>query len=217
MASNRSGNFSRNKPVVTVWFKLAYTLFVCVLIPVYWATFGPTNFLWVSDIGLFVTLLALWSESRLLASMMALGVLLTELAWNIDFAVRLFFGSDALAIPGTSYMFNTEIPILVRSLSAFHIALPVILIWLVYRLGYERRALLYQTLVAWAVLPATYLLTDPVANINWVYGFGSEPQTWMPGPLFVALLMVIVPVVLYLPTHVLLSKLFDKGTLKQIP
>lgn len=196
------------KPAFSLLIKVAYSLFVCVLVPAYWVEYGPANFLWGSDIALFVTLLALWSESRLLASMMALGVLLTELAWNIDFVIRLMFGTSALPIPGTSYMFNAEISLFVRGLSFFHMLLPVILVWLMYRLGYQRQALLYQTLLAWLILPITYVVTDPFANINWVHGFGPEPQTWMPGPLFVALLMVVVPLCLYLPTHILLSKMF---------
>ena len=187
---------------------MTYTLFVCVLVPLYWVEYGPENFLWGSDIALFVTLLALWTENRLLAGMMAVAVLLPELAWSIDFVFRLIFGPEAAPTLGTQYMFNSEIPLLVRGLSLFHIVLPLLLVWLVYRLGYQRQALLYQTLLAWIGLPITYVVTDPSANINWVYGFGHEPQTWMPGPLFLVLLMVFVPSGIYLPTHLLLSKLF---------
>ena len=97
----------------------------------YWDFYGPANFLWGSDIALFGTLLALWTESRLLASMMALGVLLPEVAWNVDFAVRSILGPDAIAVSGTRYMFDPEIPLFVRGLSSFHVALPVILVWLV--------------------------------------------------------------------------------------
>jgi len=90
----------------------------------------------------------------------------------------------------------------------FHIFLPAVLLWLLYRLGYQRKAVLYQTILAWFILPLSYALSDPLANINWVYGFGDEPQSWLPGPLYVALLMVLFPLGLYLPTHLLLSKLF---------
>lgn len=192
----------------SLWFRIPYTLFVCVLVPIYWAEYGPVNFLWGSDIALFVTVVALWTESRMLASMMAVGVLLPELLWNIDFALRLLFGPDAIPLRGTRYMFSLEIPLLVRAFSSFHIFLPVVLIWLLYRLGYQRKALLYQTLLAWLILPISYALSDPSANINWVYGFGDEPQTFLPGPMYVALLMVLFPLGLYLPTHLLLSKLF---------
>jgi len=70
--------------------KLGYTLFLLVLVPVYWAHYGPKNFLWFSDIALLTTGATLWLESPLLASMMTLAVLLPELAWNLDFFGRLF-------------------------------------------------------------------------------------------------------------------------------
>lgn len=194
---------------IPLWVKILYTLFVSVLIPVYWVEYGPANFLWGSDIALIVTVITLWTGSRLLASMMALAVLITELGWNIDFICRLVVGPEAICLHGTEYMFDEKVPLFVRGLSMFHTVLPVLLIWLVYRLGYHPRALYYQTLLTWVILPATYVLTDPSANINWVHGFGHEPQTWIPGPLYVGVLMVLIPLVLYLPTHLLLSRLFD--------
>ena len=62
--------------------------------------------------------------------------------------------------------------------------------------------------LAWVVLPTSYLLTDPSANINWVRGLGREPQAWMPAPVFLILLMIAFPLVVYLPTHLLLKRLF---------
>ena len=66
--------------MISGWIKLPYTLFVCVLVPVYWVERGPANFLWISDIALLVSVPALWMENRFLTSMMAVGVLLPELA-----------------------------------------------------------------------------------------------------------------------------------------
>src|SRR5205823_6373509 len=65
---------------------------VAAILPVYLVHYGPTNFLWFSDIALVVTGIALWYESRLLASMMAVGVLLPELLWNVSFFSRLLAG-----------------------------------------------------------------------------------------------------------------------------
>lgn len=194
--------------MVPLWLKVIYCLYVAILVPLYWIEYGPQNFLWGSDIALFATLLAVCIEHRLLASMMAVAVLVPELLWTVDFFGRLFGGQEALPGSGTRYMFNPEISLLVRGLSLFHLILPLLLIWLVRRFGYHRRALLYQTLLAWLVLPVTYLVTEPSANINWVHGLGREPQTWMPGPLYLLLLMIVIPVFVYLPTHYLLGKLF---------
>lgn len=63
---------------ISLWIKILYTLFVCLLTPVYWVEYGPANFLWFSDIALLVTVTALWLENRLLASMMTVAALLLE-------------------------------------------------------------------------------------------------------------------------------------------
>ena len=91
--------------MISGWIKLPYTLFVCVLVPVYWVERGPANFLWISDIALLVSVPALWMENRFLTSMMAVGVLLPELAWNLDFFLRLITGYDVIGLNGTSRSF----------------------------------------------------------------------------------------------------------------
>ena len=53
--------------------KLAFTGFTAVLVPFYWITYGPTNFLYYCDIALFFTLAAVWTEIPLLAGMPAVG------------------------------------------------------------------------------------------------------------------------------------------------
>lgn len=106
-------------------------------------------------------------------------------------------------------MFNPRISLFIRALSLFHIVLPVLLLWMVYRLGYDPRAFILQTLLAWIVLPVSYLLTEPLENVNWVYGFRNKRQKVMPAPLYVGLLMALFPVVIYFPTHVLLKSLFS--------
>ncbi len=117
--------------------KVGYTLFLLVLVPVYWAHYGPKNFLWFSDIALLTTGATLWLESPLLASMMMLAVLLPELAWNLDFFGRLLTGHGMFGM--SAYMFDARTPRYLRALSLFHVPLPVGLVWLVTRLGYDRR------------------------------------------------------------------------------
>ena len=200
----------QNANVIPLWLKAVYTLFVVILIPAYWNHYGPANFLWGSDIALFLTLLGLWLESSLLVSMMALAVLIPELLWILDFAVRLAAGPDVVDFRGTSYMFNPTNPLYVRSLSLFHVAMPVLLLWSLHRIGYHRRALVGQTLLCWVIFPLSYVVSDTAANINWVFGFGSEPQRWLPGPVYVLLLMVLWPLAVFLPTHLLLSRLYAR-------
>jgi hypothetical protein len=192
---------------IPLWLKLAYTLFICVLVPIYWIQYGPGNFLWFSDIALFVTAAALWLESSFLASMMALSVLVLESVWIVDFLIGVFAGSSVIGL--SAYMFDAKISVPIRALSLFHIFLPVTLIWLLYRFGYDTRALIAQTVLAWIVLPASYFLTKPAANVNWVYGLGGGPQKWLRAPLYLVLLMLAFLIVLYVPTHFLLKKLFN--------
>lgn len=186
------------------WIKILYSLFLCVLVPVYWHHYGPRNFLWASDIALFLVFAALLLEKPLPNSMMAISVLPFEIAWVIDF----FTGARLIGM--AEYMFEPERPLYLRGLSLFHLALPLIIIFLLRRLGYDRRALAAQTLLIWIVLPVTYLLTDPGHNVNLVFGFDSEPQTVMHPLLWLGLVMTLPPIVLCWPAHLLLQRLFGQ-------
>ena len=194
--------------MIPIWLKIAYTLFVCLLVPIYWRQYGLVNFLWFSDIALLATAPALWLESPLLISMMALAILLPELAWNLDFFVRLTSGVSLIGL--TDYMFDASIPLFIRCLSLFHVWLPLLLIWMLHRLGYDGRALLWQTVLAAVVLPLSYLFSNPRENVNWVYGLGAKPQTKVPAPLFVILALLMFFLAVYLPTHFLLDGIFGE-------
>jgi hypothetical protein len=78
---------------------------------------------------------------------------------------------------------------------------------MVYRLRYNELALVAQTLLAWVVLLMSYWLVEPSENVNWVRGL-DKPQTWMPAPIYLLLLMIFLPLFIYLPTHLLLKELF---------
>jgi hypothetical protein len=194
--------------------KLAYTGFVAVLVPHYWQAYGPTNFLYFCDIALLLTCLAMWAESALLASACAVGILLPQLLWIVD-----FMGSwVGLPVTGmTGYMFQDKIPLFARFLSFFHFWLPLVLVWLVMRLGYDRRGLYVWWAVAWAAMWVSYLyLPMPPAppsnpglpvNVNYVFGINdTAPQQWMPAPAFFALMLVSLPMLIWMPTHLLLRR-----------
>jgi hypothetical protein len=88
--------------------------------------------------------------------------------------------------------------------------LPFLLLWMVYRLGYDQRAWLVQTVVAWVVLLICYFITDPSENINWAFGPGDKPQTRLAPGLYLALLMIFFPVCVYWPTHLALRALMPR-------
>lgn len=193
---------------ISLWLKIVYTLFVAVLVPIYWHYYGVTNFLWFSDIALILTVFALWFESSLIASMMSVSVLVFDSFWSLEFFLNLLFGTNITGL--TTFMFDSSLPLLLRGLSLFHVFLPMVLLWLVYRLGYDSRALLYQIMLAGIVFPATYFLTVPSENINWVFGIYGYGRIVSNPLLHVAILMMAFPILIYLPTHLALNYLFEK-------
>ena len=60
----------------------------------------------------------------------------------------------------------------------------------------------------WILLPVTYLVTDPADNINLVFGLGREPQTVLPPLVYLGLEMILVPVTICLPVHLVLQWFF---------
>ena len=194
---------------IPLWIKIAYTGLLAFILPVYARCYGWRNFLWFSDIALIATGVALWLESSLIASMMAVGVLLPEVLWNVSYFARLLFGLHVSDL--AAYMFDRKESLFLRALSLFHVVLPIVLLWMLDRLGYDPRAALAQTLLAWIVLPITYAAVRPAdENINWVYGLDGR-QKKLPPLVFLALIMVASPVVVYLPTHFALTALFARG------
>jgi hypothetical protein len=193
--------------------KLIYTAFVAVLIPSYWRAYSPWTFLYFCDVALLFTLAALWFESPLLISLPAVGLTLPQLLWVVDF----LSGSRLTGM--TSYMFDPKLPLLVRGLSSFHGWLPFVMVWGVWRLGYDRRALAGWTVVSTVVLLSSYFLAPAppapadnpnlAVNINYVYGMSyKEPQTVMPPLLSLTALIVGFPLVFYVPAHLMFRSFF---------
>jgi hypothetical protein len=193
--------------VMPLWLKVSYTVYAAVTVAVYARKYPLWNFLWFSDIALIVAVPALWLESSLLASMMLLAILLPEVGWNAGFFWRLLTGKRLGGL--TDYMFDSAKPLYLRGLSLFHVFLPPILLWMVARLGYDSRALVAQTVVAWIVLPLCYFIADPKRdNVNGVFGWSSTPQTRMHPLAWLGLAMVVFPLLIYLPAHFLARAVF---------
>lgn len=205
---------SRSAPRLPLWSKLLYTAFVAVLVPHYWQAYGPTNFLYFCDIALLLTCVAMWRESAVLASACAVGILLPQCLWMVDFLGT----SVGLPITGmTGYMFQDAIPLFARFLSFFHFWLPLVLIWLVLRLGYDQRGLWVWWALGWLAMWVSYLFLPlppaPVSNpglpvnVNYVFGINDKAQqTWMPPHLFFGLMLAALPLMIWLPTHHLLKR-----------
>jgi hypothetical protein len=214
----RSGTTAGRGRRVPLWLKCSFTGFVALLVPCYWRLYGPTNFLYFCDLSLFFTLAAVWTESALLASMPAVGILLPQAFWMLDF-LSTAAGHPLFGL--TTYMFDSRNPLLTRGLSFFHFWLPIVIVYLLSRLGYDRRAFKAWSLFAFGILLICfYRLPPPPAppshhalpvNVNYVYGLSDDaPQSWMDPRLYFALVLVAAPTLLYFPTHLVLRRLFKE-------
>ncbi len=202
---------------IPTWVKVAYSAFVAVLVPCYWVTYTPWNFLYFCDVALLATAVALWMESPLLVSMQAVAITAPQMLWVVDLVCRLVAGVHVTGV--TSYMLDPSIPLFLRGLSTFHGWLPFVLLWLLWRLGYDARALGIQSGVAITILLISYFFAPApppparhphwAVNLNYVYGLDDKhPQTLMAPPLWLLFMMAFNVLVLYLPTHLVLRRVY---------
>ena len=217
MNENLSPPFPRGVPSLLKWL---FTGFMAVLVPVYWLNYGPTNFLYFCDASLFLALIAVWQNNALVASMAAVGIVIPQIIWCVD------LGSTLVGHPltgMTKYMFNEALPLHLRLLSLFHGWLPFLLVFLVWRLGYDKRALSAWTALGWVLCLVAFYLLPPAGanvsattphNVNYVFGPSDDhPQTRVASQgLFLVIYMVALLGVFYVPTHFLLKKLFPAIT-----
>jgi hypothetical protein len=211
--------------LIPLWVKIAYTAFMAILIPIYLKNYGPTNFLYFCDVAILMTLLGVWLESPLLLSAPLVGIFIPQMIWVADFLVEVAswsgkFSDKEFHLAGmTGYMFKP--PFLLRFLSFFHFWLPFFLLWLVWRVGYDKRGLVLWMVLMWLLLTICYVwmpppspvhdtsgtqLRDPnlPVNINYVYNIASDEkaQEWMNQDVYFASYMAILAVI-YLVTHFL--------------
>jgi hypothetical protein len=211
-----------SKPYLPLWLKLVYSAFMVVLIPVYWHYYGPSNFLYFCDIALVLTLVGVWIESPLLISMCAVGILAPQVLWVADFLSNLF-GVPLVGM--TDYMFNPESSRFLRGLSLFHGWLPFLLVFLVWKLGYDRRAFVAWTGLAWVLILVCFFFMPPPhpnpgltpVNINYVWGPSDNvAQSWVSPALWVAGLAIGMPLLLFAPVHFLLRRFMPAAKEKAI-
>jgi hypothetical protein len=183
--------------IIPLWLKVAWTAWVVLWAPVYWRQYGAQNFLYFCDLGNFLIAIGLWFESRLILSWQAVGLLVFQILYALDLIGAVLSGHHLIG--GTEYMFDAKVSLLVRLLGLYHLVVPPLLLWSVRRLGYDERAWKLQTLAAWVLVPINFFWR-PQYNVNWARGLGHE-QHLVPGWLYVAAYLVVVPVVVYWPTH----------------
>ncbi|MFO8046698.1 MAG: hypothetical protein R6U30_12620 [Halomonas sp.] len=196
---------------IPLWLKWAFTVWIIVWAPSYVVLLGAQNFFWLCNLASFLLLVALWSERRTLMSMQWLAVALVGGLWSLDVAVAALTGMHPIG--GTEYMFDAEHPPLARAMSLYHVILPLVAGIGVARLGYARGALRWQTLLTLVVLLLSYLFTEPERNINWVHGPFGQHQEWLAPLVYLGALMVLWPLLIYVPVHLLTRWLQRHGRL----
>jgi hypothetical protein len=185
-----------------LWLKLLWTVWLIAWIPFYWRQYGLQNFLFFCDIANLLIGLGLWLESRLVFSWQACGVLLFQTLYTVDLAGTWLSGHHIIG--GTEYMFDAGVPLVVRLLSLFHVVTPPLLLWAIYRLGYDARGWKLQTLTAWIVVPINYFWR-PEHDVNWARGLFFHEQHVVPGRIYLLAYLVVAPLLIYFPTHLFLT------------
>jgi hypothetical protein len=175
-------------------------VWLIVWLPMYWKQYGAQNFLYFCDLGNLLIGVALWAESALLFSWQATGLLLFQSLYALDLIGTFFLGRHMIG--GTEYMFDPAIPLLLRLMSLFHLVTPPMLLWAIWRLGYDPHGWKLQTLTTWIVVPINYFWR-PEHNINFARGLFHE-QNLVPGFIYLTAYLILVPLVVYFPTHLAL-------------
>jgi hypothetical protein len=187
---------------VPLWLKFLWTAWVIVWAGVYWRQYGLQNFLFFCDLGNIFIAIGLWAESALISSWQATGLSLFQSLFTIDLLGRLIIGRHLVG--GTEYMFDPHVALWIRLLSLFHLVTPPLLVWMIARLGYDDRGWKYQTLTTWLVAPINYFWR-PQSDVNWARGPFFHEQHFVPGPIYLLAYLIILPALVYFPTHLVLA------------
>ncbi len=179
--------------------KLGFTIWMVFWVSVVLWAYGPNNFLWLCNLAQFLILYSVWTGNRLILSSQAGVVFIVGLGWGLDYGVGLAVSGSVTGL--TAYMFDPEIPLLARATSLYHVLLVPFVLWMCYRVGYDRRGWVLQCLIGTGALFASWLLLDPDLNVNWVTHPVGMEQAPLPQPLYIGMLSIVYPLILYLPGH----------------
>lgn len=188
------------------WLGLAW---LAVYLPSYTLAYGVTNFLFLCNLGVMVTAVALVAGSRLWLSSQAVAAPVIGLAWGLDAGSRLLLGAHLFG--GTEYMWDPQYPLFTRLLSLYHVAWPLLVLWCVRRAGYDRRGWPLQTAIAAAALIVARSATGPEENVNFAFRDPFWNLQLGPAPLHLALVLAALAGLAYGATHLLLLRLAPRA------
>lgn len=185
--------------------RLAFTTWLAAWLVIMLPEVGPKNFFWLCNAAKFLILASLWTGNRFLVSSQAGTVVLVGAGWSLDVLVGVFTGGSVTGL--TAYMFDPEVALLLRLSSLYHVALPLLVLWMLWRLGYDRRAWWFQCVLGTLLVLGGWLFTEPWRNVNLVFQPELAGWAWISPGAWVALLLLVYPLVIYLPGHLLVAGL----------
>lgn len=180
-----------------------------VWFPAYFRVWGWANLLHLCDVAVILTFIGIWLANPLLLSSQAVSSVAAGIFWISDVGWKLATGR--YLIGGTDYMWDAKYPLWVRLLSTFHIGLPLVLLWTLRKVGYDRRAFALQAAIAAALLIVSRFVAADL-NMNYAYRDPVWHRAWGPAPAHIALTLLVILAVIYWPTHVLLGCMFHTTT-----
>lgn len=198
-------------PAPVRWGALVW---LAVWIPAYWHAWGLANFLHLCDLAVLLTCIGLWTSNSLLLASQAVSSIVVDVLWTVDAAWML--AAKHPLIGGTEYLLDAHIALWIRLLSLFHIVLPPLLLWALWRLGYDRRACTLQIVIAALAFIASRF-TRPIANINYAFRDPFWHRQLGPVPVHLALSVLAMAVVVYLPIHLVLLRVYQHRTISSPP
>lgn len=208
-----TGNSSSQKKIPAPW-RWAALIWLLIWIPIYWRTWGALNFLRLCDVAVILSCAGLWSRNRLLISSQAVSSILPDFVWALDAGWRLFLGHHLVG--GTEYLFDSHYPLWIRLLTLYHLILPLVLLWALHRIGYDRHGLAVQSVIAGIIFVASRF-AGPVENVNYTFTDPFFHRAWGSAPIHLAVIFLFILFVAYIPTHFVLRRLFPPPTGNEVP
>ena len=185
---------------VPLGVKITYYAFMAFMFPVYITHYPLINFVNLCQVHLFLVLVGFLTDKYIFISMSALGIIILQLFWCLDFICETM---GINFIGGTKYMYNSDIPLYVRILSLYHGWFPFFLLYLIKKVGYDKRAVYPQFVLSNSICLLSYYQIDLYnKNINIMKDVG-----------FFGLLFLC-PIIIFSTHHFLL--LFDNNNKKYI-
>ncbi len=177
---------------------------MAVYVPSYASAYGWLNFLFLCNLGVFLTAAALWTGNRLVLSSQAIASPVIGIAWALDAGWRVLAGSFLFG--GTEYMWDPRYPLFTRLLSLYHLAWPLITLWALRRVGYDRRGWPLQAGIASLAILTARAFSPASENINFAFRDPLFGRAFEPVPMHLLLVVASLTLVAYGATHAALLR-----------